>query len=79
MTNAYCVPAVNNAGTALSTQVEAASITQVRAMFDVHFFAVGSMCRAFLPMLRQTQGRIIQMSSMSGRVRKSHCLRFCFL
>ncbi len=59
---------VNNAGYALLGPVEEISDQEARRQFDVNFFGLLNVTRAALPLLRTRRGRIINLSSMMGRV-----------
>jgi NAD(P)-dependent dehydrogenase (short-subunit alcohol dehydrogenase family) len=60
---------VNNAGTGLLGGAEESSIRQVQALFDVNLFGAIRMTNAVLPSMRQRgQGRIINISSILGRI-----------
>jgi len=60
---------VNNAGVVGFGPVEAFSIEQTQAMFDVNFFGPIRVIQAVLPGMRQRRsGLIIQISSAGGRV-----------
>ncbi len=58
----------NNAGVALGAPVEALDIQEIKSLYEVNFFGVIRMTKTFLPLLRESSGRIINMSSMSGRI-----------
>ena len=58
---------VNNAGIAVAGPVEALPITEWRRQFEVNVFGLVAVTQAFLPLLRQGQGRIINIGSISGR------------
>ena len=59
---------VNNAGLPSGGPVEFLALDDVRRRFDVNFFGVIAVTQAFLPLLRLAQGRIVNMSSVSGMV-----------
>ena len=60
---------VNNAGFALPGPVEIVTEKEYRRQFEVNFFAALEMMRLVAPFMRyQRSGRIINMSSLSGRV-----------
>ncbi len=59
---------INNAGYALLGPVEEINDADVRQQFEVNFFGVLNVKRAALPLLRKRRGRIINLSSMMGRV-----------
>jgi NAD(P)-dependent dehydrogenase (short-subunit alcohol dehydrogenase family) len=60
---------VNNAGYGLGGFFEDVSDDELRAQFDTNFFGLAAMTRAVLPGMRERrQGRIINVSSIGGRV-----------
>lgn len=58
---------VNNAGVLAAGPVELADLAQARAVFEVNFFGVLEVTQRFLPLLRASRGRVVNMSSLSGR------------
>jgi NAD(P)-dependent dehydrogenase (short-subunit alcohol dehydrogenase family) len=60
---------VNNAGGAIGGFVEDVSLDEYRRQFDTNFFGLVAMTKAVLPhMRRQRSGRIVNLSSIGGRV-----------
>jgi len=60
---------VNNAGYSQSGAVETVSPDQVRRQFETNVFGLMRMCQLVLPgMRRQGSGRIVNVSSMGGRL-----------
>jgi NAD(P)-dependent dehydrogenase (short-subunit alcohol dehydrogenase family) len=60
---------VNNAGRTHVGAVEETTDDELRALFDLHFFAPAALTRAILPhMRRQGGGAIVQVSSVGGQV-----------
>lgn len=59
---------INNAGIANGGPIEALSLSEWRNVFDVNLFAMVEMTRSFLPILRETKGRVINIGSISGRI-----------
>jgi NADP-dependent 3-hydroxy acid dehydrogenase YdfG len=60
---------VNNAGYSLSGAVESVSMDEVRKQFDTNVLGLIRMCQLVLPgMRRQKHGRIVNVSSMGGKV-----------
>ncbi len=57
---------VNNAGVAYCGAAETLPMRQVQQLFDVNVLGVFAITQAFLPMLRQACGRIVNMGSISG-------------
>ena len=60
---------VNNAGRTQVGAVEETTEDELRALFDLHFFAPAALTRLVLPTMRaQGRGAIVQMSSVGGQV-----------
>lgn len=59
---------VNNAGYGLFVSVEQSDDLAARAQFETNFFGALTVLRAALPALRDSRGRIIQMSSALGQI-----------
>ncbi|HEY0345344.1 MAG TPA: SDR family NAD(P)-dependent oxidoreductase [Solirubrobacteraceae bacterium] len=60
---------VNNAGRTQVGAVEETTDEELRALFDLHFFAPAALTRLVLPhMRRQGGGAIVQMSSVGGQI-----------
>jgi NAD(P)-dependent dehydrogenase (short-subunit alcohol dehydrogenase family) len=60
---------INNAGYSQSGAVESVPMEQVRRQFDTNVFGLIRMCQLVLPgMRRQHWGRIVNLSSMGGRL-----------
>jgi short-subunit dehydrogenase len=60
---------VNNAGRTQVGAVEETTDKELRALFELHFFAAAALTRAVLPIMRrQGGGAIVQMSSVGGQV-----------
>jgi NAD(P)-dependent dehydrogenase (short-subunit alcohol dehydrogenase family) len=60
---------VNNAGRTQVGAVEETTEEELRALFELHFFAPASLTAAVLPVMRaQGSGAIVQMSSVGGQV-----------
>ena len=58
---------INNAGVPAAGPIEKADLDEARALFEVNFFGALATTQAFLPLLRASKGRVINMSSVSGR------------
>ena len=58
----------NNAGIAVGGPIEMLDIEDIKKVYDVNVFGYVRMIQNFLPLLRQSSGRIINMSSMGGLV-----------
>ena len=60
---------INNAGYSQSGAVETVPMEKVRAQFETNVFGLVRMCQLVLPgMRRQGYGRIVNLSSMGGRL-----------
>jgi NAD(P)-dependent dehydrogenase (short-subunit alcohol dehydrogenase family) len=60
---------VNNAGRTQVGAIEETSDEELRALFELHFFAPAALTRAVLPHMRERgRGAIVQMSSVGGQV-----------
>lgn len=59
---------VNNSGIAVGGPIEGLSLADWRRQFEVNFFGLIALTQACLPLLRESKGRIVNMSSMSGRL-----------
>jgi short-subunit dehydrogenase len=58
---------INNAGIAVIGPIEALPLEEFRKQFEVNFFGVIAVTQAFLPFIRNTKGRIVNMSSVAGK------------
>lgn len=59
---------VNNAGISCPGPVELLDLDEFRKVFEVNVLGVVAVTKAFLPLLKESKGRIVNMSSVSGRV-----------
>ena len=59
---------VNNAGVSWGGPLETQDLGEIRAMFDVNIFGLIAVTQAFLGLIRQGHGRIVNMSSVGGRM-----------
>lgn len=64
--DAGLVGLVNNAGIVIPGPIETVPLDQVRRQFDVNVIGQIAVTQAFLPLVRKGQGRIVNMSSISG-------------
>jgi NAD(P)-dependent dehydrogenase (short-subunit alcohol dehydrogenase family) len=58
---------INNAGVLTPGPMEVLTLSAVRHEFEVNVFGSLATIHAFLPLLRMTKGRIVQIGSMTGR------------
>ncbi|TDZ76885.1 SDR family oxidoreductase [Mycobacteroides salmoniphilum] len=59
---------VNNAGIVVEGPLECLSLTEIATQFDINVLGALAVTQIALPRIRANQGRIIFMSSLSGRV-----------
>ena len=59
---------VNNAGVAIGGPVESIPLDDLRRQLEVNLIGQVGVTQAFLPALRRARGRIVNMSSVGGRV-----------
>jgi NAD(P)-dependent dehydrogenase (short-subunit alcohol dehydrogenase family) len=59
---------VNNAGIALAGPLELLSLDDLRRQFEVNFFGALGLVQALAPTLRSTRGRIVNVSSIGGKL-----------
>ncbi len=59
---------VNNAGIAVFTEIEWCSVDQFQRVMDVNVFGVVRVTKAFLPLIRQSKGRVINVASLAGNI-----------
>ena len=58
---------VNNAGIAVAGPLEIVPLAELRRQLEVNVIGPIAVTQAFLPLLRKARGRIVNMSSVSGR------------
>jgi NAD(P)-dependent dehydrogenase (short-subunit alcohol dehydrogenase family) len=68
---------VNNAGRTQVGAVEETTDEELRALFELHFFAPAALTRAVLPHMRRQGGAIVQMSSVGGQVTAPGFSAYC--
>ncbi|MDO0929851.1 SDR family oxidoreductase [Streptomyces sp. TG1A-8] len=59
---------INNAGIAINAPVEVLSMEQWQRQFDVNFFGHIAVTKAVLPALHASGGRVVNISSIGGRI-----------
>src|SRR6201999_3308026 len=59
---------VNNAGVAISGPLEFLPLDELRRQFEINVFGLLAVTQAVLEPLRRARGRIVNVSSISGRV-----------
>jgi len=68
---------VNNAGSAAVGSVEGMDMKDFRDAMEVNYFGVVAMTKAFMPLLRESRGRIITISSVGGVVGQPFNEAYC--
>ncbi|MGE0633426.1 MAG: SDR family NAD(P)-dependent oxidoreductase [Pseudobdellovibrionaceae bacterium] len=66
----FCL--VNNAGAAIAAPIEAVSLEDLRFQLEVNVISVVAVTQKFLPWIRETQGRVVNMSSISGKITRPY-------
>jgi short-subunit dehydrogenase len=59
---------VNNAGIDIAGPLETSSVAEMRLQFEVNVIGLLAVSQAFLPLLRQSRGRIVNIGSVLGRL-----------
>lgn len=59
---------VNNAGITVNQPIEFIPLEELRRQLEVNFIGQVAVTQAYLPLLRASRGRIVMMSSISGRI-----------
>ena len=59
---------VNNAGIMSFCDVEVTPLTEWQRLFDINCLGQVRMIQAFLPMLRRSQGRVVNVASTHGKL-----------
>ena len=59
---------VNNAGVAVASPIEFLPVEQLRRQLEINLIGQVAVTQALLPALRRTRGRIVNVSSIGGRV-----------
>jgi len=57
---------VNNAGQNFIGDIELTTMTQYLEICNINLFGMVRMCKAFLPLLRQAKGRVVNVTSVKG-------------
>ena len=59
---------VNNAGLSLNGPLELVPVPEMKKLMDVNVIGLLAVTKAFLPLLRESRGRIINISSVNGEL-----------
>jgi Short-chain dehydrogenases of various substrate specificities len=68
---------VNNAGIAVAGPIEGLELKEWRELFEVNFFGAVRLTQIFLPLLRTTHGRVINVGSISGLISSPFLASYC--
>jgi NAD(P)-dependent dehydrogenase (short-subunit alcohol dehydrogenase family) len=68
---------VNNAGISLDVPLECVDIGALRHQLEVNSIAPVAVTQAFLPLLRRARGRVVNVSSVNGRVASAFSGPYC--
>ncbi|KAH7984668.1 hypothetical protein HPB52_023497 [Rhipicephalus sanguineus] len=68
---------VSNAGVATVGPLEWHSAAKIRTLFDVNVIGAAAVVLKFLPLLKKSQGRIVIVSSMFGRMTAPLVVPYC--
>jgi NAD(P)-dependent dehydrogenase (short-subunit alcohol dehydrogenase family) len=68
---------VNNAGISLDVPLECVDIGALRHQLEVNSVAPVAVTQAFLPLLRRARGRVVNVSSVNGRVASPFSGPYC--
>lgn len=68
---------VNNAGVGLGSPVEFEDEAKARHLFDVNYWGVLRVTQKFAKMIRDSQGRIINVSSVAGLTSSPLAATYC--
>jgi NAD(P)-dependent dehydrogenase (short-subunit alcohol dehydrogenase family) len=68
---------VNNAGVSVDVPLECLDISALRHQLEVNTIAPVAVTQAFLPLLRRARGRVVNISSVNGRVASPFSGPYC--
>ena len=69
---------VNNAGIATHGPIEWQSIELMKKLFEINYWGTVRVVKVMLPLLKESKGRIINISSMGGIFPSKHLFNFRF-
>jgi NAD(P)-dependent dehydrogenase (short-subunit alcohol dehydrogenase family) len=75
--NAGLLGLVNNAGIAVAGPLELLPLEEIRRQLEINVLGVVAVTQAFLPLIRQGGGRIINVSSIAGRAATPFLGAYC--
>ena len=59
---------VNNAGVAISAPIELVPLDELRRQLEINLVGQVAVIQAFMPNVREAQGRVVNVSSIGGRI-----------
>lgn len=59
---------INNAAIEFAAEIEFARMETMKRVFEVNYYGVVRVTKAFLPLIRQSKGRVVNVSSVKGRL-----------
>ncbi len=68
---------INNAGIGLYESWEEMSMEDLRKVFEINFFAPVMLTKSLLPFLKETQGSVINVSSVAGKLYVPYMGGYC--
>ncbi|MGD0900780.1 MAG: SDR family NAD(P)-dependent oxidoreductase [Thermoguttaceae bacterium] len=68
---------VNNAGVAVAGPLEILPLEELRRQFEVNVIGLIAVTRAMLPLVRRARGRIVNISSLNGRIASPYLGPYC--
>lgn len=68
---------INNAGFSMRGSVEDVSMAEAKAIFETNFFGALRLSRAAAPLLRESRGVIVNMSSLAGQIGLPFTAHYC--
>lgn len=68
---------VNNAGVAYPGPIEWQAVEEMKRTVDINLWGMVSVTKAFLPLLKRTKGRVLNVASSSGRISAPFAAAYC--
>lgn len=68
---------VNNAAIERILDVELVPLEQMKRLAEVNFYGIVRVTKAFIPMIRKSKGRIVNVTSVKGRLAIPHDVSYC--
>jgi len=68
---------VNNAGIAMGGPIEWTPLERMKRIADVNLWGMIDVTKTFLPLVKKSQGRVVNLSSMAGRLSPCRMSAYC--